>query len=175
MKTQISRLILLFLVAQRLNISWFHSFLRFHTVRPKKSSWSNWAQTNDLSKSLMTNKERVRITWHGCGFCAGPKRLEDGCPLGNKPKGPLHQRSSNCWSPEQSEASPWGYCLRSRHQNPNQHIAYFPEKILLLKIVSGTKECASDTLGHLLAQHVLPPREPAVQSADHPWVAVSSL
>ena len=150
MKTQISRLILLFLVAQRLNISWFLSFLRFHTLRQKKSSWSNWAQTNDLNKPVMTNKERVSITWHRHGFCASPKRLEDGYPLGSKPKGPLHQCSSKCWSPKQSEANPWGYCLRSRHQNPNQHTDYFTERILLLKIVSWIKESASDTLGHLL-------------------------
>lgn len=162
MKTQISRLILLVLVAQRLNISWFLSFFKipYSKTKKKKFSWSNWAQTNDLNKSVMTNKERVRITWHRHGFCASPKRLEDGCPVGSKPKGPIHQCSSKCWSPKQSEAYPWGCCLRSRHQNPNQHIAYFIEKILLLKIVSWTKVCASDTLGHLLLQHVLPPRGP---------------
>lgn len=130
MKTQISRLILLVLVAQRLNISWFRSFLRFHTVRPKKSSWSNWAQTNDLKKSVMTNKERVRTTWHRQGFCASPKRLEDGWPLGTT-QGSSTPALLQLLVPEQFEASPRGYCLRSRHQNPNQHIAYFPEDLAI--------------------------------------------
>ena len=173
MKTQISRLILLVLVAQRFNISWIRSFLRFHTVRPKKSSWSNWAQ--------MTWTNQLWLTKRGWG--------SHGIDRASVPV-PRDWRMVVCWAQTQGSSTPallqllvprtlWGQSMRVlfKEQAPESKSTHglLPEKILLLKIVSWTKECASDTLGHLLVQHVLPPREPAVQSADHPWVAVSSL